>query len=77
MKSRFHTAAGADLTNDVAYYDGAAVGLGDRFLAEVRAAVVFLETYPMAPASSPGKFGANRSFAFGIHCCTPSNRTKW
>ncbi len=47
MKSRFHVAAETDLTEDVAYYDGATLGLGDRFLAEVRVAVTFLETYPM------------------------------
>ena len=48
MKSRFHEAAETDLAEDVRYYDSAAVGLGDRFLAEVRVAVAFLEAYPMA-----------------------------
>ena len=33
MKSRFHEAAGAELTEAIAYYDGKASGLGDRFLA--------------------------------------------
>jgi hypothetical protein len=31
MKSRFHDAADAELTEAVAYYDGKASGLGDRF----------------------------------------------
>ncbi len=38
MKSRFHEAADAELTEAVAYYDGKALGLGDRFLAEVKLA---------------------------------------
>jgi hypothetical protein len=38
MKSRFHEAADAELSEAVAYYDGKAAGLGDRFLAEVKAA---------------------------------------
>ena len=46
MKSRFHEDAQADLAEDVAYYDLATPGLGDRFLAEVRAAVAFLEEFP-------------------------------
>ena len=46
MKSRFHEAADAELTEAVAYYDGKAPGLGDRFLAEVRSATRYIERYP-------------------------------
>ncbi len=46
MKSRFHDAADAELTEAVAYYDGKALGLGDRFLAEVKSATRNIEEYP-------------------------------
>ncbi len=46
MKSRFHEAADAELTEAVLYYDGKASGLGDRFLAEVKAANRRIEQYP-------------------------------
>ena len=46
MKSRFHEAADAELTEAVAYYDGKAPGLGDRFLGEVKAATRYIERYP-------------------------------
>lgn len=46
MKSRFHEAADAELTEAVAYYDGKAPGLGDRFLAEVKTATRYIERYP-------------------------------
>jgi len=46
MKSRFHDAADAELTEAVAYYDGKALGLGDRFLAEVKSATRTIEKYP-------------------------------
>jgi len=46
MTSRFHDAADAELTDAVAYYDGKAAGLGDRFLAEVKAATRYIERYP-------------------------------
>ena len=46
MKSRFHDAADAELTEAVDYYDGKAFGLGDRFLAEVRSATRNIEEYP-------------------------------
>ena len=46
MKSRFHDAAYAELTEAVAYYDGKALGLGDRFLAEVKSATRTIEKYP-------------------------------
>ena len=46
MKSRFHEAADAELTEAVAYYDGKAPGLGDRFLVEVRSATRYIERYP-------------------------------
>jgi toxin ParE1/3/4 len=46
MKSRFHDAADAELTEAVAYYDGKALGLGDRFLAEVKSATRLIEKYP-------------------------------
>jgi len=41
MKSRFHEAADAELTEAVMYYDGKASGLGDRFLTEIKAATRF------------------------------------
>ncbi len=43
MKSRFHDAADAELTEAVAYYDGKASGLGDRFIAEVKAATRLMQ----------------------------------
>lgn len=46
MKSRFHDAADAELTEVVDYYDCKAFGLGDRFLAEVRSATRNIEEYP-------------------------------
>ncbi|HEV2719823.1 MAG TPA: type II toxin-antitoxin system RelE/ParE family toxin [Thermoanaerobaculia bacterium] len=46
MKSRFHEAADAELTEAVRYYDAKAPGLGDRFLAEVKAATRRIEQFP-------------------------------
>lgn len=46
MKSRFHDAAGVELTDAIAYYDGKTPGLGDRFLAEIKAATRYIERYP-------------------------------
>ena len=43
MKSRFHEGAEADLADDYRYYNDAYSGLGDQLVAEVRAAVEFLE----------------------------------
>lgn len=55
MKSRFHEAADAELSEAVAYYDGKADGLGDRFLAEVKAATRYIEQYPeIAPIIDEG-----------------------
>src|SRR5262245_19774476 len=55
MKSRFHEAADAELTEAVAYYDGKASGLGDRFLAEVKDATRLIERYPeIAPVIDLG-----------------------
>jgi len=55
MKSRFHDAADAELTEAVAYYDGKASGLGDRFIAEVKAATRLIERYPeIAPVIDLG-----------------------
>ena len=46
MKSRFHEAADAELTEAILYYDAKVLGLGDRFLAEVKAATLRIEQYP-------------------------------
>ena len=46
MKSRFHEAAEAELTEAILYYDGKAAGLGDRFLAEIKTATRRIERYP-------------------------------
>ncbi len=46
MKSRFHEAADAELSEAILYYDAKALGLGDRFLAEVKAATLRIEQYP-------------------------------
>ena len=46
MKSRFHEAADAELTEAIQYYDARALGLGDRLLAEVKAATRQIEQYP-------------------------------
>jgi hypothetical protein len=55
MKSRFHEAADAELTEAVAYYDGKAPGLGDRLLAEVKAATRYIEQYhEIAPVIDEG-----------------------
>lgn len=55
MKSRFHDAADAELTEAVAYYDGKALGLGDRLLAEVKSATRDIEDYPrIAPVVDLG-----------------------
>jgi plasmid stabilization system protein ParE len=55
MKSRFHEAADAELTAAVLYYDRRAFGLGDRFVAEVKAATRYIEQYPdIAPIIEDG-----------------------
>jgi len=55
MKSRFHDAADAELTEAVGYYDGKASGLGDRFLEDVKAATRLIERYPeIAPVVDLG-----------------------
>jgi hypothetical protein len=55
MKSRFHEAADTELSDAVAYYDGQASGLGDRFLFEVKAATQYIEQYPeIAPIIDEG-----------------------
>jgi hypothetical protein len=55
MKSRFHEAAHAELSEAVAYYDHKAPGLGDRFLTEVKAATRNIEQYPeIAPVIEEG-----------------------
>ncbi len=48
MKSRFHEEAGVELTKAVEYYEQKASDLGDRLLAEVRAAVAHIEQFPRA-----------------------------
>ena|ERR1041385_637102 len=58
MKSRYHDAADAEFTEAVAYYDGKASGLGDRFLAEIKAATAYIEQYPeIAPVIDLGVRG--------------------
>jgi len=55
MKSRFHEAADAELTEAIQYYDAEAPGLGDRFLAAVKAATLRIEQYPeIAPVIDEG-----------------------
>jgi plasmid stabilization system protein ParE len=55
MKSRFHEAAEAELTEAVAYYDAQAPGLGDRLMAEIKAATRYIEQYPeIAPVIDEG-----------------------
>jgi hypothetical protein len=55
MNSRFHEAADAELTEAVGYYDAKAPGLGDRLLAEVKAATHYIEQYPhVAPLIDDG-----------------------
>ena len=55
MKSRFHEAADAELTEAVTYYDAKASGLGDRFLTDVKDATRYIECYPeLAPATEDG-----------------------
>jgi hypothetical protein len=52
MKSRFHAAADAEISEAVAYYDAKAPGLGDRLLADIKAATRYIEHYPdIAPVS--------------------------
>ena len=55
MKSRFHEAADAKLAEAVAYYDGKALGLGDRFMSDVKAATRQIERHPaIAPVIEEG-----------------------
>lgn len=55
MKTRFHEAADAEVVEAVFYYDGKSSGLGDRFLAEVKAATSYIEKYPeIAPVIEDG-----------------------
>jgi toxin ParE1/3/4 len=55
MQSRFHDAADAELLEAISYYDAKVNGLGDRFLAEVRAATKYIERYPeIAPVKDEG-----------------------
>ena len=51
MKSRFHEQAETDLAEAVGYYERQSLGLGSRLLAEVRAAVQFIEEFPMGAPS--------------------------
>jgi plasmid stabilization system protein ParE len=46
MSSRFHQLAAAELSEAVAYYDTKVEGLGDHLLAEIRAAVAYIEDFP-------------------------------
>lgn len=55
MRSRFHEAADAELREAVAYYDRKAVGLGERLIAEARAATHYIEENPeLAPVIDDG-----------------------
>lgn len=68
MKSRFHEAAGGELTEAVEYYDGKAPGLGDRFLTEVKEATRLIEQYPeIAPVIDLGVRSKTLSrFPYGL-----------
>ena len=58
IKARFHEAADAELAEAVSYYDGKAGGLGERFLAEVKAGTRYIEQYPeIAPVIEQGVRG--------------------
>ena len=46
MKSRFHELAASELAEAVAHYDSTTEGLGTRLLAEMRAAVMHIESFP-------------------------------
>ena len=48
MRSRFHEEAEDDAFAAITYYDEAALGLGDRLLAEIRSAVRYLEQFPLS-----------------------------
>jgi len=55
MRSRYHEAAEAEVTEAVDYYDAKATGLGDRFLAELKSATKYIEHYPeIAPVIDLG-----------------------
>jgi len=55
MMSRFHEGAEAELADAVLYYDERAPGLGDRFVAEVKAATLIIERHPeIAPLIGEG-----------------------
>jgi hypothetical protein len=55
MKSRFHEAADEELTEAILYYDAKTPGLGDRLLAEVKAATLYIEQHPeIAPIIDKG-----------------------
>ena len=46
MIARFHELAATELDESISYYETKAEGFGDRFLAEVRAAVLFIQDFP-------------------------------
>jgi plasmid stabilization system protein ParE len=68
VKSRFHEAADEELTEAVAYYDTKASGLGDRFVADVKAATRYIEDYPhVAPVIEEGvRQKVLRQFPFSL-----------
>jgi hypothetical protein len=77
MKSRFHEAADAELTEAVFYYDDKASGLGDRLLAEVRAATRRIEQYPeIAPVIEYGvRVKLLMSFPYSLMYVTDPDET--
>jgi len=46
MTVRFHELAAMELDEGASYYDTKTEGLGGRFLAEVRAAVLYIQEFP-------------------------------
>jgi hypothetical protein len=65
---RFLASAEAELAEAVVYYAGEAPGLGDRFLAEVEAAVNLVQAHPLAwmPLSHRTRRCRIQHFPFGL-----------
>ena len=59
--ARLHPAAEIELIAEAQYYEEHAPGLGERFLAEIEAAVALISRYPRS--GSPHLFGTRRVFA--------------
>lgn len=74
MKPRFSFAAELDLAEAKAYYDAQGLGLGDRFLDEVEAALARITAFPEAwrQLSENTRRCRLHRFPYGLIYCTKS-----